>query len=442
MTSSTQGGRRSVVVLFGVILALAVTQLAFQIPTRAFPLPGGWGFRGFPVVFGLVFGSVGALVAWRHPRNPIGWLFLSTAVLVLVQGVGREYIARGVLIEPGSLPATDALAAVVSSVWIPGVAPMLVFLPLLFPDGRLLSPRWRIVGRVGVAGMVVAFVGTLLTPGPLQETPYLDNPIGLVRFATLIEAASYAGMLTFIGASLAGIVSLVMRLRRARGDERQQLRWFVSAATFAGLSMVIGATSTSGSLSSETAELLTLAGMGSLPIAAGVSILKYRLYDIDIVISRTVVFAALAGFITAVYVAVVVGIGAVIGSGGETNTVNLALSVAATAIVAIAFGPVRERLRRFANRLVYGKRATPYEAIGGFAHRMSGALSVDEVLPRMAQAIAEGVGSAHTRVRVALPNGDQRDAHWPEDATDERFDVVLQVSVSYTHLTLPTIYSV
>src|SRR5439155_7955969 len=156
-----------------------------------------------------------------------------------------------------------------------------------------------------------------------------------------------------------------------------------------------------------------------IPIAAGVAILKYRLYDIDVVINKTVVFGALAAFITAVYVAIVVGIGAAIGQGTGSNGSshpNLGLSILATAVVAVAFGPVRERVQRLANRLVYGKRATPYEVLSEFSTRMAQSYVGEDLLPRMARILAEGTGARDAVVWVAADTGLKPAAAWPLDS--------------------------
>jgi signal transduction histidine kinase len=159
-----------------------------------------------------------------------------------------------------------------------------------------------------------------------------------------------------------------------------------------------------------------IASLGSdgLPIAIGLAILKYHLYGIDIVINRTLVYGALAAFITAVYVGIVVGIGTLIGSGGQPN---LALSIVATAIVAVAFQPVRERLQRIANRLVYGKRATPYEVLSRFSERVAESYASNEVLPRMARVLAEGTGAVHAGVWLRAGKVVHQAAAWPDNST-------------------------
>jgi signal transduction histidine kinase len=148
-----------------------------------------------------------------------------------------------------------------------------------------------------------------------------------------------------------------------------------------------------------------------IPVSIGFAVLKHRLYEIDVVLNRAVVFGALAVFITAVYIAIVVGVGAALGQGDRPN---LALSIAATAVVAIAFQPVRERVQRFANRLVYGRRATPYEVMSNFAARMGGAYGATDLLPKMARTIAEGVGALQVEVWLKIGSAFVREASWPD----------------------------
>src|SRR5256714_1151017 len=171
--------------------------------------------------------------------------------------------------------------------------------------------------------------------------------------------------------------------------------------------------------------LMLLLFLPMLPFSFAIAVLRYRLYDIDVVITRALVYGVLAAFITAVYVGIVVGIGRLVGSGTRPS---IALSIVATAVVAVAFQPVRERVQRFANRLVYGERATPYEVMAGFADQMAGTLSADDVLPQMAEAAARGVGAQAARVTLALPGVGDRSTIWPADAGDGRFSRLLPVS--------------
>ncbi|MEO6797129.1 MAG: histidine kinase [Candidatus Dormibacter sp.] len=421
-----------VVCLFvGAASVLALTNLpAFRDPQ----LIGSFGQAVIPT---LAIGLVGALIASRLPRNPVGWVMLAAALVNGLTALVFQYEVRTLLVARGSLPGVEWAAwfgSFVSGITYPG---FVVLIMLFFPDGKLPSPRWRWLIWADV--VVVAFNALfgVIDPTPIQAAglPAVANPTGLPMF-TGIES-SPLGWVSFFGnivLVLFAIGALVVRLRRARGDERQQVRWVAYALGITTFLNVMLTTSTlvlppspgGRVIGNVVANLLVVLGFGvAVPGAIGLAILKYRLYDIDVVINRTVVFGALAAFITAVYVGIVVGIGSLIGSQGQPN---LALSILATALVAVAFQPVRERVQRLANRLVYGKRATPYEVMADFAERMSETLAPDEVLPRMAAAAAHGVGADAARVSVQFPDGSQRSIWWPSEHAVDSLRHRVQVS--------------
>jgi signal transduction histidine kinase len=287
--------------------------------------------------------------------------------------------------------------------WIGAAAiTLLPLLFLLFPTGHLPSPRWRWVFRAWAVSAVLFIAGFMLTPGPLDvgNSDHASNPLG-VGFASVLGLLGAVGLMA---ATLASIASLFVRWRHAAGEERQQLRLltFVAAVGFMGfwLSGVPGPVSSVG----WTVFQLTL--LVGLPAAITIAILKYRLYDIDIVIRKTVVFGILAAFITVVYVAVVQGLGSLFDD-------TLVLRISATALVAVAFQPVRERANRLANRLVYGQRATPYEVLARFGERVGETYASEDVLPRIARVIAEGTAAARADVWLRLGNSLTLATSWP-----------------------------
>ena len=365
-----------------------------------------WGFRGFSAIPVLPFATVGALIAIRRPGNRIGWFFLAVGLLSALQSLTEEYPAYALVNEPGAPFFRGAAAWIQEWIWVPLVLVLGNFLFLHFPNGRLPSERWRSLVWVGIISAVVATVAISLIPGQLGDVP-VDNPLGLERAGDILESifgiAAGVLMLTIVAAA----VSLILRLRRSQGEERQQLKWFTYAAL---LGAIVLASSTF--ILRPLAGTLALIAMSLVPVAAGFAILKYRLYDIDVVINKTVVFGALAAFITVVYVGVVVGIGTLIGSGDEPK---LGLSIFATAIVAVAFQPVRERVQHLANRLVYGKRATPYEVLSEFSDRVAETYAADEVLPKMAKAIKDGTGAERAEVWLRSHDELRPAATWPED---------------------------
>jgi signal transduction histidine kinase len=356
-------------------------------------------------VMSLTFAIVGGLIASQRPRNPVGWLFLFMAVVMGAGGITAQYARFAAITHPGLLGAQWALWWSVWSeqfVYPAGGATMTL---LLIPDGRLPSRRWRPLVPVAViATFIVAILIGALGTSPLQgpdNQPQLPNPVAVKSLVTLSQGAlGYAWFLA-LGVLLVAATAPLVRLRRARGEEREQLKWiaYVVVLTALGTLLVYAASVIAPQAAVATNDiwlLVNLLGFAvALPVAIGIAVLKYRLYDIDIIISRTIVYGSLAVFISAVYVGIAVGVGALVGGGGKPN---LALSIVATAIVAIGFQPTRERLQKLANRLVYGKRATPYEVLSEFAGRVAETYAADDVLPRMARVLREGTGAESATV--------------------------------------------
>ena len=381
------------------------------------------------IVVPISFGAVGALIASRQPRNVIGWLFLSIAIVSALQGLADQYARYGLITHPGAPAAVWAFwldSWVISFVFPSGALALLL---LLFPDGHLASRRWRPLVWAAVICSLLIVVGGAFSPGQLQtETTFAkaSNPIGFAPDSTIGTVFGVLGF-AWLGSFVVLIVSAAapfVRFRRSTGDERLQLKWIASAVIVsAGTAVAFELAQAFIAGFPQVSDPVIALGFGfALPLAAGIAIFKHRLYDIDVVISRTLVYGSLAVFITAVYVGIAVGIGALIGGGGKPN---LALSIVATAIVAVGFQPVRERVQRVANRLVYGKRATPYEVLSQFSERVAESYAMDDVMPRMARVLAEGTGAQ--RADVWLRNGSvwREAAVWPaNDAPAESIPVV------------------
>ena len=280
-------------------------------------------------------------------------------------------------IAPSDLPTIAAWALWLTAwTWLPGMFLMLVMVFVRFPDGRLVTRRWRAVEVVLGAGIVGATLPQAITWWPTSDVAYSTNTFdsGLAPLNNLGWALILLGVVGTVG-------SMVARYRRADVDVRHQLRWiatpFVATCLFVPSYLLIDP---------DAAAVVTLPLMPLFMVGYGMAITRHRLYDVDIVINRAVVFGALAAFITAIYVAVVVGLGTLLG-----DTSNLGLSIAATAVVALAFEPIRERVQHAANVLVYGERATPYEVLAG----MTGGRSVDagDLVRQAAALLGEGTGA-------------------------------------------------
>ena len=372
--------------------------------------------------FLLVYPALGLLIALRRPENRIGWIFLVLGLWFQVQSFSSEYALRAFVIARGSLPAAAFVAWFypwAGQVLLWAILPLLI---LLYPTGRLPSPRWRpVVWLIPIAAALEGLV-YMVRPGELMagnqgvyhQFALLPNPTGLTQLAGPLKLAESLLNIYLIIIILACGAGLLSRFRRAGSEERQQLKWFLYVAALVCLDVVIAIPIRAVIHSHWVGDIEWVLGAYAVafgfPGAATIAVLKYRLYDIDPVINKSVVFGAMAAFITAVYVAIVVGLGGLLGSGTRPN---LALSIVATAIVAVAFQPVRERVQRLANRLVYGKRATPYDVLSQFSHRVAGSYSNEEVLPRMARVLAEGTGASRADVWIRLGDGIAPAASWP-----------------------------
>jgi signal transduction histidine kinase len=372
-------------------------------------------------------GVLGALVASRRPRNPTGWLFLFIAIVGSLQGVEDQYVRFAVVTHPSSLPLVAWVGWLNSwtlALIFPAGAVALVM--LLLPEGSLPSRRWRPVVAVAVVSTAVIALLAALTPGPLALSangvnyPTPTNPVGLTLLQGIFiggaTATALNGAIWFFGLAVLLVASAapIVRMRRSKGEQRQQLKWIAYAVLTTAVAIIPFSFLAGAVLPSWTFDIPIVVGFGiALPAAAGVAIFKHRLYDIDIVISRTLVFGSLAVFISAVYVGIAVGLGAAIGGGGKPN---LGLSIVATAIVAVGFQPLRERLQRVANRLVYGKRATPYEVLAQFSERVAESYAADDVMPRMARVLAEGTGAQRADVWLRSGTAWRDAASWPLDA--------------------------
>jgi signal transduction histidine kinase len=395
--------------LVGLFIALSAVGLWLTVAGR------GWEGAVDDLVFVpvlSVFAVVGALIVSRRPGNTIGWLFLIPVVLGSLAFLTESYSTYALELR-ANLPGVAWMAWLSSWAWIFFFMPLLVFLPLLFPDGRLPSGGWRPFAILAGAIIVTASVTFALAPGPLEATG-IDNPLGvpaLRGWVDVLEKGQFLPVLLLFGSAWA----LVVRYRRAERAVRQQLKWFLYGVAFMAIWFALSTLLLPLGLPEAVDSVVGAIAFLSLPIGAGIGILRHRLFDIDVVVNRAVVFAILAGLITAVYVGIVVGIGAAVGSRG-----NLFLSILATALIAVGFQPVRERARRLADRLVFGKRATPYELLSEFAERLGGAYSVEDVLPRMARLVAEGTGAARARIWLRVGSRVRASASWPSgnDAGD------------------------
>ncbi len=394
---------------------LAASMLADLVVGLTMPpvVPGydvNFGSSLWPLLPDVFMAGIALLLIVKKPGNPVGWLLGSLVVLFALSGAGMEALYRE--LYANDLPRAALVPLVLVADALSSVVPaILILLALLFPDGHLPSRRWSPLVWLIVAYTVLG-LSSIGDPGLLSDGHrQLANPVGVPGAHGPLIAGGNLGTVLWLGLMVIALATLGLRYRRADADLRHQIKWFLTGVSALVLGIVVAsATSASSAWATPPPIIASTIGFAALPASIAIAILKYRLYDIDIVISRTLVYGSLAAFITAVYVAIAVGIGSLIGSGGKPN---LPLSILATAIVAVAFQPVRERLQRVANRLVYGRRATPYEVLSEFSGRVAESYAGAEVLPRMARVLAEGAGAEAAEVWLRAGSLLQPAAAWP-----------------------------
>jgi len=356
----------------------------------------------------LVYPAVGAIIASRLPTNPIGWIFCGVGLLYTTQRFTQAYADYALLVN-FAFPGGEYMAWFSRLVDITGLVLAGVFVMLLFPDGSLPSRRWRIVAWKAVCGAVLTALYAAFYPHDLSTPAYVPNPFGwvgvigggLTTYDFLI-ASALIGETLLLTSSLAAICSVALRLHRAWGDERQQLKWFLYAAVPASLcfsfvlltfivadftELVFG-TPLIPFWENYYDNILYVAVFALLvvPIFTYISIVRHHLYDIDVVINRTLVYGALTSCVVGIYVLAVVALGALFQTQG-----NIAVSLLATGLVAVLFQPLRSRLQRGVNRLMYGERDDPYAVVSRLGRRLEATLAPDRVLPTLVETIAQAL---------------------------------------------------
>jgi signal transduction histidine kinase len=368
-------------------LSLALTALSLLLLALNFSHPNThiYDYWLENTVLPVSFSILGAVIVPRLPTNPLGWLFCAAGFVSAVVHFSAQYAIYALLAQPSSLPAGEALAWLASWIWILYIG-LIGLLLLLFPTGRLLSSRWRWLVWLTMVVVLMAMISAAFSSGAVDGLGPIQNPLGIEGMDNVYEAlSSFMFPLLFVAAAS----SLFVRLRRALGVERQQIKWFAyAAATFAlGIIpayMIPLAIDTS--LWFERAGLaIFVAGLAGIPISMGIAILRYRLYDIDLIINRTLVYGALTASVVGLYVLVVGYLGALF------QTDDLLVSLLATGLIAVLFAPLRDRLQRAVNRLMYGERDDPYAVVSRLGERLEATLAPEAVLPTITETVREAL---------------------------------------------------
>ena len=325
--------RRLPIVLWMLIVVLSLVEVWMIAVTLNRPAPDQWAFRGFEAALALSFGSVGALIAARRPENRVGWVLILVSVLTGVQGVVDQYpILAAAAVPP--LPAGDLITWISTWIWVISAVPFMCFVPLIFPDGRLLSPRWRWAVWLAFAAIAVQVGSIILATEPLGPVPATTNTALYFELAGPRVAAGYLFQVVAIGVAA---TSMVIRYRRARGDERQQIKWVAYAVAFIPPAAAVGM------LPIFIGQFVLVASGAFAAAAIAIAILRYRLYEIDLIINRTLVYGALSAILAGVYTAsITLSQRLFTAITGERSDAAIVLT---TLIVAATFTPLKTRLQ-------------------------------------------------------------------------------------------------
>ncbi|HEV2894574.1 MAG TPA: hypothetical protein VG411_12525, partial [Actinomycetota bacterium] len=347
----------------------------------------------FALVFPLGYATIGLVLGLRRPANPIGWLFAASGLVWSLPIPIDPWVSQ-LILDHRPLPLAAQLGALVGEYnWAPAVALGITLPALLVPDGRLRSRRWRPVAAAAVAGPVMGLVGGSLLPGQLEETVLpIDNPFGLAGVVgTVAAVVGFSGLGLWVASMLAALVSLVLRFRASRGTERQQLRWVVAGATGAVAGLLVG----------MAGVVVTYSAVLCVPVGVAVAVLRYRLWDLDRLVSRTVTYAVVTALLVLPYLLILPAATRLFEGSGS-------LAVAAVTLAAAAlFQPLRRRVQDLVDRRFNRRRYDAARTVEGFAVRLRDQLDLDalegELLAVTNQTMQPSQASLWLRARPTEP---------------------------------------
>jgi hypothetical protein len=341
--------------------------------------------------------AVGGLIASRQPQNPVGWFFLASAACFALQSFALQYAIHGLQTDPGSSPAAEAMAWVQTWVWAPGAMLLLSFLPLYFPDGRLISPRWRWVLGLALFVSVVLTIQSALLPGDPRDSG-LVNPLGVEGLEPVLELSDSIMFAPYFAVLFASAVSLVVRFRRSADVERQQIKWLAYTVSVIPVWFLVNPVIVDNPFLVGAIDALLFAGV---PVATGIAILRYRLYDIDLVIHRTLVYGALTVALAGVYFGSVVVLQGAFRALTEGES-QLAI-VASTLAIAALFGPLRRRIQGFIDRRFYRRKYDAAKTLEAFSVKLREETDLDALNGELVAAVDETMQPAHISLWLRPP---------------------------------------
>jgi len=389
------------------LLSFALTALGLRFLILSLSYPGVHIYDHWleDTLFGMCFSTVGALIISRGVHtNPIGWLFCATGLFWALSHFIAQYAIYTILAVPGTLPAGEAAAWIYSWLWVPNLG-LVVCLVLLFPDGRLPGRGWRWFAWLSVLLILAGTVLGAFSPGPVSVgLGPIHNPLGIEGLPSVYESVeALVTALIFVA-----VASLFVRLYRARGEERQQVKWFAYA-----IALVVGGAILTYTLSEVIAArwlewagfIIMTVGVLGVPIAMGIAIMRYHLYDIDLIINRTLVYGVLTASLALVYIGSVAGLQGIFRTlAGEES--DLAI-VASTLAIAVLFQPLRRRVQSFIDRRFYRRKYDVSQTLAGFGARLRDEVDLDSVADDLAAVVQETLQPSHVSLWLRPPRNNR-----------------------------------
>jgi len=346
----------------------------------------------------LLSSLLGALLLALRPRNPVGWCLFATGTMFMTGLVAAQYAIYGLITSPGSLPGSEFALWLQLWIYQPALIFFSVLMPLYFPNGRLPSSRWRPVAWLALALVAVTAIIGALTPRDAHLlNSGLSNPYKLEALRKLGAVGEFGPGLLWLSLVIAATTSLVLRFQRGSAVERAQVAWLTFAMVLTAVVFALDAVLAifAPRIYPMVFPIIQIVPI-VVPIAATIAILRYRLFDIDRVINRTLLYGLLTGCVIGVYVAIVGGLGAVVNAQQD-----MGLSLLATGVVAVTIGTLRDRLQRSVDRFVYGDRADPYRTLAMLGRRLEDSQALDAVLPTVASTVADALRVPYAAVQVS-----------------------------------------
>ena len=355
------------------------------------------------------FATLGVLIVSRRPGNVIGWIFLALSVAGSLQMFSGQYATVALISDSKQLPG-GAFAAWLSTLMQSSFVYPILFLVLLFPTGKLLSPRWRVVAWTAGLVIVASLVSLALRPGRIENFPSARNPFEGPPFVEWVEAAGgVLGPAYFVAA----IIALILRFRRSRGEERQQIKWFAYASALGFMAILLVTLFDLPVVDERTDALVehlvwTVAPL-SLPVSAGIAILKYRLYEIDIIINRTLVYGSLTAALALVYFGGVTATQAIFRAlTGQPEQPQLAV-VISTLVIAALFNPVRRRIQSFIDRRFYRSKYDARKTLEAFSAKLRDETDLDALNAELVSVVRETMQPAHVSLLLRPDTASKKD---------------------------------